>query len=138
VPVFAGLAWAVVTRADATTRWLFLAGLWLAMISYYSALTLGKHNILLLGLGMRYAFAPTLLFAACLVGLAATAATPWLKQATTGLVWWMLAVGTVSYHDNPGFTAGPNWPAQVAAWRANPAHVLQLWPQGWTMQLVPK
>ena len=138
IPAFAAAAWAVLTRADATTGWLFLAALWLATISYYSALTLGKPNILLLGLGMRYAFAPTVLFGACLVGLAASTPTPWLKQATTGLVWWLLAVGSVSYHDNPGFTAGPNWPAQVAAWRANPAHVLQLWPAGWTMQLAPK
>lgn len=138
LPVFAAAAWAVVTRADATTRWLFLAGLWLATISYYAALTLGKHNMLLLGLGMRYAFAPSLLFGACLVGLAATTPAPRLKQAATGLVWWLLAVGTVSYHDNPGFTAGPSWAAQVAAWRANPAHVLEIWPPGWTMRLAPK
>jgi hypothetical protein len=138
IPVLGALAWAVHRRADAATRWLFLGAMWLAAVSYYTALTHGKPNVLLLGLGMRYAFAPTLLFGVCVVGLAASAATPWLKQAATGLVWWLLAVGTVSYHDNPGFTAGPNWRAEVAAWRANPAHVMQIWPSGWTMTLVPK
>jgi len=129
------LAW---RRADSTTLWLFLAGLWLAVVSYYTALTHNTPNVLLLGLGMRYAFAPTVLFGACLVGLAASTPAGWLRQFATGAVWWMLAVGTISYFDNPGFTTGPSWPQQVAAWRANPTHPIQLWPPGWAMKLEPR
>lgn len=138
VPVLGTLGLLAWRRADPTTLWLFIAAIWLAAISYYTALTLGKPNQLLLGLGMRYAFAPTLLLGVCLVGLAATTPAPLLRQIATGAVWWTLAVGTTSFHDNPGFTTGPNWSQQVAAWRANPAHPIQLWPPGWAMQLEPR
>ena len=138
LPVLGALGLVAWRRADPTTLWLFIAALWLAVISYYTALTLGKPNQLLLGLGMRYAFAPSLLLGVCLVGLAATAQPPLLRQCATGAVWWLLAVGTTNFHDNPGFTTGPNWSQQVAAWRANPAHPIQLWPPGWAMSLEPR
>jgi hypothetical protein len=115
-----------------------VAGLWLAVLSYFTALALPTRNVLLLGLGCRYALAPTLLFTICAVGLAATARGALLRRAATGLVWWVLAVGTVGFHDTPGFTAGPDWSHQVASWRANPAHVIQIWPPGWTMPLEPR
>lgn len=140
LPVVAlgGLGLVAWRAADRTTLWLFVAALWLAAISYYTALTLGRPNQLLLGLGMRYAFAPTLLLGVCLVGVAATVQAPLLRQAASGAVWWVLAVGTVSYPDNPGFWRGPSWAAEVAAWRANPAHPIQLWPPGWEMRLAPQ
>ncbi len=138
VPVLGVLGLAAWRRADSTTLWLFLAAIWLAAISYYTALTPNKPNQLLLGLGMRYAFAPTLLLGICLVGLAATTPAPLLRHIATGAVWWLLAVGTSSYHDNPAFDTGPNWSKEVAAWRANPAHPIQLWPPGWAMPLQPR
>ena len=138
VAVLGGMGLLAWRRADSTTLWLFLAGLWLAVVSYYTALTPNAPNTLLLGLGMRYAFPPTLLFGACLVGLAASTQAPWLRHSATGAVWWVLAVGATSYFDNPGFTTGPSWRREVAAWRANPAHPIQLWPPGWVMRLEPR
>ena len=138
VAVLGGMGLLAWRRADATTLWLFVAGLWLAVVSYYTALTPNAPNTLLLGLGMRYAFAPTVLFGACLVGLAASTQVAWLRQSATGAVWWVLAVGATSYFDNPGFATGPSWRQEVAAWRANPAHPIQLWPPGWVMKLEPR
>jgi hypothetical protein len=45
-------------------------------------------------------------------------------------------VGLTNYRTvNPNVTDGPAWRTEVGAWRANPNHILQLWPSGWTTRL---
>jgi hypothetical protein len=52
------------------------------------------------------------------------------------LVIWLLVVGAHSYlHPSSIFSEGPSWQREIAFWQADPSHVIQLWPGGWTMTL---
>jgi hypothetical protein len=50
------------------------------------------------------------------------------------LGWWLL-MAVVNYAGSFGAFTGPSWRAEVAAWRADPAHAIGVWPPGW--HLVP-
>ena len=52
---------------DRVALWLFAGGSALAVISYSTALTLGQPRYLLIWLGGRYCFAPTVLFSLSLL-----------------------------------------------------------------------
>ena len=88
--------------------------------------------------GMRYAYAPMALIGLSVLGLAATAGGM-TRLVAGALVAWLIVVGGMEYFWVPREMAnGPDWRAEVAAWRANPAHLLQTWPGGgWVFALDP-
>jgi hypothetical protein len=114
---------------DRAALWLFAGGSALAVISYSTALTLGQPRYLLIWLGGRYCFAPTVLFSLSLLGLAATGR----RMIPTILVIWMIYIGAGPYFHVPdGHARGVNWKDEVAAWRRDPAYRLRMWPLGWS------
>ncbi len=120
---------------DRTAWWMFVAGITLAITSYSAALTLGQPLNLLLWIGSRYSFAPSALLGLSLLGVAATG-KPLRQVALGALVVWMIAIGTKPYFKPSAmFANGPNWKAEVAAWRRDPSHQLEIWPAGWRMPL---
>lgn len=138
VIVFIAFAAACWYRRDGTTLWLFVGALWLAVASFASAMVVENPNYLVLWVGPRYAFAPTVLFMLAVLGLAVPAGrVAWPARILAGWIW---TVALVSYFSvPPTFTTGPAWRDQVALWRANPAHPMAIWPSGdtWKLPLSP-
>ncbi len=129
-------AWAARRTPDATTRWLFVTGMAVMAISYAGALTPGgTHELLIVGFGLRYYFVPAVLFGLAGFGVACTGQQLERRVARV-LMAWLLLVG-MAYYPQPlaPMAHGPDWRQQVAAWRANPAHPLAIWPVGWVMRL---
>lgn len=101
----------------------------------------GTIDLLYAGSGNRYAFVPQVLFALVLLGIAITSkgGIGWLAR---GGIIWLLAIGIVEFYDDPirdGFTQGPRWADEVAAWRQDPTHLVRLWPDSdiWKLDLNP-
>ena len=47
-------------------------------------------------------------------------------------------MGIAEFHNDPGrvyFGVGPPWVDEVAAWRRDPAYVIQIWPNGWVVDM---
>jgi hypothetical protein len=130
-----GLGVAVYRTGDRTAWWMFVAGGTLAAASYSAALTLGQPLNLLVWIGNRYSFAPSVLLGLSLLGLAATGGT--IRRAVVGaVVVWMIAIAAGPYFRVPDiFGHGPNWRAEVAAWRRDPSTELRIWPLGWRVPL---
>ena len=123
--IFAASRW---RRPEA---WLILGGLWLAVISYVGAIGSGPLLIDPIA-ATRYAFVPETLFA-----LAALAASVEFRYAGW-LVAWLIAVGVVSFpFPIDELADGPDWRAEVKAWRADDHHRLAIWPKGWFVDLDP-
>jgi hypothetical protein len=138
VAAFGLFAFAVWRRRDATTLWLFLGGLWLAIASFGTALVVENPNYIVLWVGPRYAYAPTVLLMLALLGLAAgRSRAAWGARALAAWIWLVAVAGYTSIL--PAFTTGPAWREQVALWRANPAHLMAIWPAGdvWKLLLSP-
>jgi hypothetical protein len=112
-------------------RWFLAAGLILAACSYSFALTIGRPDDLLrLGFGGRYAYAPTVLFGLTLLGLAADGPF-WARWPASILVAWALILGLAAYPRVNAITAnGPDWLAEIAAWRRDPDRPVAVWPGG--------
>jgi hypothetical protein len=136
---FGAGALAVWRGADATVRWLFLAGLAVMAISYAGALTPGgAKDMMIVAFGQRYYFVSAVLFGLVGVGVARTGRQPERVLAQL-LMAWMLAVGVAQFRPPQiPMASGPAWRPEVAAWRADPKHPLAIWPQGWSMALQPK
>lgn len=111
--------------------WLIVAGLALAVVSYIGGIRSGPLMLDPAFAG-RYAFTPQALFA-----LAALAAAQTFPRARW-LVGWLIAIGVFSaLSPLPDIAHGPDWRAEVKAWRADPNHRLSVWPQGWKLDLAP-
>jgi hypothetical protein len=134
--VFGGLGWAAWHTRNAETRWLFAAGMVIMIVSYFGALTPeGPLLLILVGGGNRYYFAPAALTGLVLLGVAATGRGI-VRYAAMGMVAWLLAIGVANYpHVEPMFRHGPDWRAEVAKWRADPARPIAIWPNSWTLHL---
>jgi hypothetical protein len=130
------LALALWWWGERAAGWFFAAGCVLAVCSYSTALTLGKPLFLLFWQG-RYTFAPSVLLSLSLLAL--TASGPLLRRLVpTILIVWVAYTGLLPFFELPPmFAQGPNWNAEVAAWRSDPAHALRVWPTGWAMTLDP-
>lgn len=135
---FGTLGLAVWHNRNTATRWLFAAGMVVMAASYLGALTpTGVLPLLVVGAGNRYYFAPAALTSLALLGLTATGRGIG-RYAAMGLVAWLLAVGLACYpHAAPLMARGPDWRAEVARWRANPAQPIAIWPNGWSLHLAP-
>jgi hypothetical protein len=119
------------TRWRRPEAWLIVAGLVLAIVSYVGGIRSGPLMLDPAFAG-RYAFAPLALFA--LAVLAAAQSLPLARW----LVGWLIAVGVFSaFSPLPDIAHGPDWRAQVKAWRADPTHRLDVWPRGWRLDLAP-
>ncbi len=117
--------------------WLLLAGMAIALLSYSGALNAGPSLITTVS-GNRYAYAPCMLFALAVLALAATGTDLLARGAWAGVVWLLaIAVQQTVLPQDPIFTQGPSWKAELRAWRANPAHPLAVWPAGWSLHLPP-
>ena len=132
---FAIWIWVVLRRWREAPAWLLMAGLAVAVLSYYGAID-GGTNLLSVAFGLRYSFAPQALMSFSLLALA-SARRGAVSYAAATVVCWLIAVGLAGYFapSSPIFAHGPDWRREVAAWRADPCHRLAIWPSGWVMDL---
>jgi hypothetical protein len=124
------MTWVVVTSRNAMVQWLFAGGVVVMVMSYFGAL--GNHfDLLSLGYGDRYAYAPTAAFALVLLAIA-HAAPSWRQRSAMLLVIWMICIGMNEYTlVDPFFADGSTWSYEVAQWRADHGTFLSFWPNGW-------
>lgn len=122
------------TSRNAVARWLLAGGVVMLMMSYVGAL--GDHmNLLLLGFGGRYAYAPTAAFALALLAIAQVG-QGWRQRGPMLLVIWMIVVGMNDYTMvDPIFADGSTWAEEVAKWRADHLYAVSFWPVGWRWQI---
>jgi hypothetical protein len=114
--------------------WLMIPGLAIAWLSYYGALD-KRLDLLLIDVGERYAFVPQVLFGLTLVAIA-TQGSEVARRVAAIAVAWIVMVGVAEYTlVGDHFINGPDWALEVALWRADPAHHLQIWPRGWEIVL---
>jgi hypothetical protein len=119
------------TRWRRPEAWLSVAALALAVVSYIGGIRSGPLMLDPEFAG-RYAFAPLVLAA-----LAALAACETAPRARWG-VGWLVVVGLYAgLRPLPDIANGPDWRAEVRAWRADPEHRLEVWPKGWKLDLAP-
>ncbi len=122
------------TRSSRPAFWLLTSGVAIAAATYIGAIG-GAWPMIDGRSGERYVFVPQTLFALTVLALAATR-TGWTRAVSYAAVAWMLCVGVNGYlHPWNTIANGPSWRPEVAIWRADPSHVLQLWPAGWSMTL---
>jgi hypothetical protein len=134
--LFGGLALAALYRWREAAAWLLIPGLALAAVSYTGAIRAGP-SLLTVEFATRYAFAPQVLIGFALLALA-TSHRGRLSQICAIAVAWIVAIGLLSYFRPLDSVAdGPDWRAEVAAWRADPQHRLAVWPKGWLADLAP-
>ena len=137
VLVFGGLAQAALARWREAPAWLLIPGMTLAVVSYYGAIH-GGVRLLALDWATRYSYVPQ-----ALVGLALLAFAASYKGAPSkvflALAVWIAFIGASSYFRPLGsLREGPDWRAEVAAWRADPQHRLASWPKAyWLIDLAP-
>jgi heme exporter protein D len=134
--VFAALGVAAWRSNEASIRWLFVACVTLMLASYLAALTPdGPVSLLGTGSGNRYYFAPASLTG--LVVLGVTVNGPRICRVPAAImITWLLVIGAREYpRAGQFFRTGPQWPAEVAAWRADPTHPIGIWPTGWGVPL---
>ncbi len=132
-PAVVAMLWPGRPRAP---LWLMAAGLVAACVSYFGARG-GAATLISVYAGERYIFAPQALFALSVLALAASSGR-FVSWAARAAVAWLLMVGGLGYfHPVPDTRDGPSWRAEVAAWQADPAHRLYLWPPNWRVQLMP-
>jgi hypothetical protein len=126
-PIFAGF---LLRRGLAAPGiWLFAAAAIIAGASYFGAIG-GPTTLLDVLAAQRYAVVPQLLLELALLSLASRSRVAQL------LIAWLLVVGVSNYWNQaPTGSHGPSWRQEVAAWQADPSHVLQIWPRGWAMRL---
>ncbi len=140
LPFAVFLPWLLATLAREAARpafWLLAAAGAIAAATHVGAIGGARAMLDVLG-GERYVFVPQTLLGLSVLALAATY-TGWARAAFCCVVVWLLAVGAYAYADPWDVIAtGPSWRAEVAAWRADPRHVLQIWPRGWTMTLAAR
>ncbi len=130
--IFPVFAWALLRRGlGAPGIWLFAAAVVIAGASYFGAIG-GPTTLLDVLAAQRYAVVPQVLLELALLSLAAR------NRVAQVVMAWLLVVGVTNYWgEAPTGSTGPSWRQEVAAWRADPAHVLQIWPRGWSMRLPP-
>jgi hypothetical protein len=140
LPILAFGALAVTTlwhRHARAARWLYGAAALIAAASYFGAIG-GASALIDARIGERYTFVPQALLGLTLLALAATTQR-WTARTSWFAVVWLLTVGAWEFvHPWPLISDGPAWRKEVALWRADPAHALQIWPAGWSVKLDPK
>jgi hypothetical protein len=126
-------------RRDNAAFWFAITGLWLALVSFLGALTIGRpQDLILVVFGTRYAYTPQVLISLALLRIGTTASRNmrWLPLLLAG---WLIVVGAIEYrHPDGAATSGPSWASQVALWRHDPSTTMQLWPAWFRINLTPR
>ncbi|MDD2876283.1 MAG: hypothetical protein PHT60_03540 [Acidiphilium sp.] len=118
---------------------LYVACLVIVLVSFYEAWAGSFDGFMHVVGGQRYAFAPEVINALLIVGLATIN-----RGITRGLfvlaATALLFTGFVNYRRGIAqFSNGPLWQPQVAAWQKNPSRTLTVWPGGpWALSLAPR
>jgi hypothetical protein len=109
----------------------------LLIFSYLGGLAPDKLNLLPPGNGGRYFWVPNVLLGFLfLANLSARRRTGFKTLMCAGLLSLSLANGVVLFSKTIPFSADwPAWRAEIALWRADPAHRIKIWPAGWEMVL---
>jgi hypothetical protein len=128
-PAFAS----VVRLLDKTPLWFFCAGVAIAGISYFGALS-PKLELVHTLWGARYAMAPQVLLDLSLLSWCALHRGR-VRFWTGCAVAWLIAM---SLWDFGRAQAGPLWRPEVAKWQQDSSYAIKIWPNGWTMQLPRK
>jgi hypothetical protein len=114
--------------------WFFAGFVLTAGFSYFGAIGGGPALLDVLN-NQRYSVVPQSLLELAVLALAATAGA-WGARCAAA---WLLLVGITNYWIvAPPTRTGPDWRAEIAAWRAEPAHVLRIWPRPWTLEIKRK
>lgn len=48
---------------------------------------------------------------------------------------WLLVIGMTNYWHSAFNLTGPDWRHDITLWRADHHHLIQIWPNGWTIAL---
>jgi hypothetical protein len=109
----------------------------LLILSYLGGLAPDKLNLLPPGNGGRYFWVPNVLLGFLLLAnLSARRRTRFKTLVCAGLLSLSLANGAILFSKTIPFSADwPAWRAEIALWRADPAHRIKIWPAGWEMVL---
>jgi hypothetical protein len=84
----------------------------------------------------RYAVLPGFVLLFLLLDMIRPRQERWSSGAAALLLGLSLVVGTIGYRDDHWKVCdGRGWRAEVALWRADPTHLIEICPQGWTMRL---
>jgi hypothetical protein len=117
--------------------WLLAAGGLFACASYFGAIG-GAEGLIHARAGGRYIFVPQALFSLAVLALAATGPR-WTARGAAAVVLWLLVLGGAEFaHPWPFIGHGPSWRDEVAAWQADPAHELHVWPASWAPVSLPR
>ena len=123
-------------RRSTPAIWFFCGFALIAAVCYFGAVG-GSEMLMMTRTDGRYVFVPQALLALSVLALA-SGLTGWRAWPAWGVVICLIAVGGMAFIQPNRFSAnGPSWRAEVAAWRVDPTHALQIWPAGWTMLLPP-
>ncbi|UUR08807.1 hypothetical protein [Sphingomonas glaciei] len=109
--------------------WLFAAAMSVAAVSLGFGILTGAPYAAFFSLaGPRYNYIPLVLLGLCFLCLA-TRANEVERRAPRLLLGLMLFVGAVHFVQPIDiYAGGPSWKREVAAWRADPNHQLEVWP----------
>jgi hypothetical protein len=118
---------------DKVPLWFFCAGVAIAGISYFGALS-PKLNLVHTLWGARYAMAPQVLFDLSLLSWCSLHRGR-VRFWTGCAVAWLIVM---SLWDFGRAQEGPLWRPEVVKWQENSSYALQIWPTGWTMHLPSK
>jgi hypothetical protein len=134
--VFGVLTYMILKTRNSATRWLFLSGMGLAILS--NVATFGERYLSLgVGVNTRYAFGPQILFELTLLSIYSST-RGWKSLICKCLLIWIAVVGAHEYFwVNPSFAEGPSWRSEIRKWQANPDYQIKIWPATWSIHLKP-
>ena len=136
VAVTVVLVAAVALSRRAVCPYLPLCGLVFAVLSYNGAVA-GGINLIGVSGSQRYAFAPSMLFALTVVSLCSVERTSIAHPAKLIAVWLLgVSVWQTIRPQDPVYTSGPAWQAELSRWHADPTYAVKIWPAGWKMHLL--
>lgn len=131
-----GALLAVAARRLDAALWLVISGLLIASVSFSVGMVIvSPASLFDVHAGERYNFLPLVLIG---WGLIALAMRPGFRSRKTcaGFVGLMLFTGAMNYPAPlSDFAEGPSWPAEVAIWRSDHRHPLQVWPRPFAADL---
>ncbi|MBL8729448.1 MAG: hypothetical protein JNM25_13515 [Planctomycetes bacterium] len=138
LPVVAMWA-AVLASGSRTARQLFVCGHLLAVTALFGSL--GQKHELIGGLaGGRYFVPISALHMLGTLEALRPRSRWWVRLLPAVFLGATLLQGVRQYFDlPPGFFQGPDWRAEVAAWRRDPSHAMATWPANahWRVRLPP-
>jgi hypothetical protein len=126
-------------RPNEPPLWFLLAAAMVAGAGYLGGIDRKVDLINATAGGGRHSFTPQVLIGLALLSWTVIHSGR-LRIVSAVLVAWILLLGAYNYFVPSWQSAmtGPNWRQEVALWRSDPNHRLQIWPAGWSTALAPK